>query len=74
MIILSFRSQKREQQPVNVGVGRILRLSAADWPFLLTALVASFAIGATMPVYAYLFSEVERPAERRGQGCVNAAS
>ena len=47
-----------EKQPVSVGIGRIFRLSAADWPFLLAALMASFVIGATMPVYAYLFSEV----------------
>ena len=49
---------KREEQPVRVGIGRIFRLSAEDWPFLLAALMASFAIGATMPAYAYLFSEV----------------
>ena len=37
--------KKGDEPPLNVGVGRVLRLSAADWPFLLTALLASFAIG-----------------------------
>ena len=55
--------KKGDEPPSNVGVGRVLRLSVADWPFLLTALLASFAIGATMPVYAYLFSEVQRSAK-----------
>ena len=49
---------KKEDQPVNISIGRIFRLTATDWPYLLAALMASFAIGATMPAYAYLFSEV----------------
>ncbi|KPJ17387.1 Multidrug resistance protein-like 49 [Papilio machaon] len=48
---------KQEKVPA-VSNWQLLKLNGAEWPLLLGGGLASLAIGATMPVFAYLFSKL----------------
>ncbi|XP_045538541.1 multidrug resistance protein homolog 49 [Papilio machaon] len=48
---------KQEKDPA-VSNWQLLKLNGAEWPLLLGGGLASLAIGATMPVFAYLFSKL----------------
>ncbi|XP_013176743.1 PREDICTED: multidrug resistance protein homolog 49-like [Papilio xuthus] len=48
---------EQEKEPA-VSNWQLLKLNGAEWPLLLGGGLASLAIGATMPVFAFLFSKL----------------
>ncbi|XP_045770126.1 multidrug resistance protein homolog 49-like [Maniola jurtina] len=50
--------EEEEEKEANVSTWQLLKLNSEEWPFLAGGGAASLLIGATMPVFAYLFSKL----------------
>lgn len=47
-----------EEKKVKVGIRRLLRINASEWPYLVAGTLASAVLGSVMPLFAVLLSEL----------------
>lgn len=50
--------QKKDEEEEQAGLGRILKMNAPEWPFILFGSLGAIINGGAQPAFAIIFSEI----------------